>query len=170
MLSHGIRVGKSRRVGKGGWICEIKGISSMKKMATKMLHSGGTYKKRRELQLLVDYYHDKVTGTQVLEAFNSEVRQGIRIGKLRKTDMPHTHSEGLSRAWYASRYEQRTLNQVESTRLVQDYSNGGTTCRALAAKYDISASTVSRILKRAGLACRPRQRFLPGSPVQNWNM
>ncbi len=110
LVKHGIRVGKTRRAGVGGWTCEVKEISSLKTMAIEMLRSGGIYKKKRELLLLIDYYSDKVRGTEVLEAFNTEVRLGIRVGKIRKTGLPYTHTGGVK----------------------------GVTGKSLAQKYDIS--------------------------------
>ncbi|MDE1852248.1 MAG: hypothetical protein KGI38_00705 [Thaumarchaeota archaeon] len=151
LAGHGIRVGKPRRVGIGGWTCEVKEISSLKTMAMEMLRSGGIYKKKRELQLLVDYYSDKVSGTEVLEAFNSEARLRIRVGKIRSTDMPYTHSEGLERARYASRFERRGLNATETQNLINEYLTKGVTGKSLARKYDISEATVSRLLKRSGV-------------------
>jgi hypothetical protein len=159
LLQHGIKVGKPGRVGVGAWMCEVAEISSLIALATSMLASGGTYKKRRELQLLLDYYSDKITGTEVVEAFNEEVRLGRRIGKTKHLDMPYTHSGGFTRGRYASRYEQGVLNSGKSMRLVEDYERGGTTCRKLAQKCDMSVSTVSRILRRAGVECRPRMHF-----------
>lgn len=158
LAEHGINVRKARRNGVGGWTCEIKEISSMKAMAVEMLQSGGVYKKRMELELLVSYYSDKVTGTEVLEAFNAEVRFGIRIGKIRKTEMPHTHSEGLARARHASSFEQRTLNMIETQNLVNEYLTTSLTGKSLARKYDVSEATVSRILKRSGVDTASRTR------------
>jgi len=135
---------------------EVREISSMETLARKMIQSGGIYKKRRELQLLVDYYFDKVTGTEVLEAFNEEVRSGIRIGKIRGTDMPYTHSAGFTRARYASRFEQRSLSAVESQNLIGEYISKGVTGKSLARKYDVSESTVSRLLIRAGVSRKTR--------------
>jgi hypothetical protein len=166
LISHGIRVGKLRRVGVGAWGCEVAEISSLKRIAAEMLASGGIYKKRRELELLLDYYEDKVTGTVVIEAFNSEVKLGNRLGKIKKAEIPYTHSEGYARGRLASRYEQRVLDLAQSERLVEDYIGGKATCRALAGKYDISASTVSRILKRAGISRRFGSRIQAHSVSQ----
>lgn len=154
LLGHGIRVGKPRRVGVGAWMCEVAEISSLIALATNMLASGGVYKKKRELQLLLDYYLDKITGTEVIEAFNDEVRLGKRVGKIRRVDMPYTHSAGFARARYASRFGQRALNAIEADTLVKEYVRGDATCRSLATKYDISASTVSRILRLAGIGAK----------------
>lgn len=159
LAKHGIRVGKPRRNGVGGWTCEVKEISSLKTMAMEMLRSGGIYKKKRELQLLVDYYSDRVTGREVLEAFNSEVRLGIRIGKIRNTEMPYTHFEGMARARYASRFEQRTLNMIETRNLVDEYLTKGVTGKSLARKYDVSEATVSRLLKREGVDRKSRTKI-----------
>jgi intein/homing endonuclease len=158
LANHGINVKNSRRNGIGGWICEVKEISSMMAMAQEMLRSGGIYKKKRELQMLIDYYSDKVTGTEVLEAFNSEVRHGIRVGKIRYTEMPYTHSEGLARARYASSFEQKALNEIETQNLINDYLTKDVTGKSLAGKYDVSEATVSRILKRSSIDTKSRSK------------
>jgi hypothetical protein len=157
LIARGISVGKPRRNGKAAWMFEVAEISSMKLMATKMLRSGGIYKKRRELQLLLDYYDDKVTGNQVIEGFNSEVRLGIRTGKLRDPNMPFGHRDGYARGRYASRYEQRTLTSNQTKELIEEYLASSITGKALALKFEISEATVSRMLKLAGVDTKTRR-------------
>jgi hypothetical protein len=106
------------------------------------------------LQLLLDYYSDKITGTDVIEALNEEVRLGKRIGKIKRIDMPYTHSAGYARGRLASRFEQRALSADESQNLVNEYRQNVTTGKAFARKYDISEATVSRLLRRAGIVRR----------------
>lgn len=151
LIKHGIKVGKTRRNGIGGWTCRVIEIASLKAMARKMLQSGGIYKKKRELKLLLDYYSNKVSGTEVLEGFNSEVRLGIRTGKIRIAVMPHTYTEGFARARHSFRLNQRVLNEEESRRLADEYRSGWVTGKSLARKFGVSRATVSRILKRMGV-------------------
>lgn len=160
LIRHGVKVQRPRKVGTGGWICEVKEIDSLILVAKEMLRSGGIFKKRRELQLLLDYYSDKVTGTEVLEGFNSEVRHGVRIGKIRRTELPYTHSEGLVRARGASRFEQKVLDVVERNLLVEEYLSNAVTGKSLAEKYGVSEATVSRIMKKARINTRTRARVL----------
>lgn len=170
LIERGVRVGRTRRVGVGGWICEVKEISSLRAVAIQMLQSGGIYKKRRELQLLVDYYSDKITAAQILEAFNSEVRLGIRVGKIRNTDMPFSYSEGLAQAQYASRFERRALTKIESQSLVEEYLSKNVTGKWLARKYDVSEATVSKLLRRAGISRTSGARTPTGSPDSARNL
>src|SRR5271157_5890409 len=157
LVGRGVSVGKPRRNGKAGWMFEVAEISSMRLMATEMLLSGGIYKKRRELQLLLDYYNDKVTGNQVIEGFNSEVRRGIRTGKIREPNMPFTHRDGYARGRYASRYEQRKLDPTQTKELIEEYLTSSTTGKALALKFGIAETTVSTMLKRAGVDTNMRR-------------
>lgn len=166
LIARGISVGRPRRNGKTAWMFEVAEISSMKLMATEMLRSGGIYKKRRELQLLLDYYDDKVTGNQVIEGFNSEVRRGIRTGKLRDPNMPFGHRDGYARGRYASRYEQRSLNPTQTKELIEEYLASSITGKALAIKFDVSVATVSRMLKLAGVDTKTKRmtKVVPDLP------
>jgi len=158
LIRHGVRVQKPRKVGVGGWICEVKEIASLMIITEEMLQSGGIFKKKKELQLLLDYYSDRITGTEVLQGFNSEVQLGVRVGKIRKAEMPCTHSEGLARARQASNFEQKVLNAVEGGQLIEEYLSSTVTGKSLAEKYGISEATVSRLLKRAGIDTKTRAR------------
>jgi len=158
LIRHGVKVQKVRKVGFGGWICEVKAIASLTIAAKEMLQSGGIFKKKRELRLLLDYYSDRVSGTEVLEGFNSEVLLGVRVGKIRRTEMPYTHSEGLTRARQASNSEQKTLDGVESRQLVDEYLSNTVTGKSLAEKYGVSEATVSRLLKRSGIDTKTRAK------------
>ena len=46
------------------------------------------FKKRTELHLVVDYYENKITGSQTIDGFNSVVRMGTRLGKIRTLRIP----------------------------------------------------------------------------------
>src|SRR2546428_12371022 len=63
----GVTVGKPRRTGVGAWKIEGAEIESLKKMAARMLTSGGLYKKKKEIKLILDDYCDMVTGEEVSE-------------------------------------------------------------------------------------------------------
>ncbi len=160
-----IRVGTPRRIGVGAWVCEVKEISSLKLIAEKMLRSGGTFKKRAELELLLDYYRSEVTGTDVIEFLNTEVKEGIRVGKIRHIGMPFTYSEGLVHARSASNHHQYKLTEHKRNSLVKEYLAGAVTGKALAAKFNVSEATVSRLLKREGIARRviARRAALPAA-------
>ena len=156
LSARGIKVGKVRRNGNAAKVFEVAEIASMRLMASEMLRSGGIFKKRRELELLLDYYEDKITGNEVIEAFNEEVRLGIRTGKIREPDVPYTHTDGFARGRYASRFEQRKLNPAQTKELLAEYLATQVTGKYLAQKYEISRATVSTTLKRAGIDSKTR--------------
>jgi len=156
LSARGIKVGKVRRNGNAAKVFEVAEIASMRLMASEMLRSGGIFKKRRELELLLDYYEDKITGNEVIEAFNEEVRLGIRTGKIREPDVPYTHTDGFARGRYASRFEQRKLNPAQTKELLAEYLATKVTGKYLAQKYEISRATVSTMLKRAGIDSKTR--------------
>jgi len=53
-----------------------------------------TFKKREELQAILDYFDNKTTGTQLIGMINESVEDGNRTGKIRKVDIPFTRQEG----------------------------------------------------------------------------
>ena len=60
-----------------------------------------TVKKRRELQGVLDYFQDKLTGDEFVQMMNSEVASGQRTGKLREKERCKTHTlQGSSRIAY----------------------------------------------------------------------
>jgi len=52
------------------------------------------YKKKEELEILIDYYEDTITGTEAISAINETVRRRIRLGGIRKVGSLPTYSEG----------------------------------------------------------------------------
>jgi hypothetical protein len=92
----GVRVGTLRRAGVGGFKIEVAAIESLKRCAEAMLETRCLFKKRRELEMMLDYFNGRVTGNDVIAFLNEEVRNGIRVGKLRlSSDVPCTYPEGL---------------------------------------------------------------------------
>jgi hypothetical protein len=56
------------------------------------------FKKRKELQAAIDYYENKITGTELLATFNELVRSGIRLGKIRPLGHLSKYAEGVAQA------------------------------------------------------------------------
>jgi hypothetical protein len=52
------------------------------------------FKKREELTILIDYYEDRISGTQAISLLNETVRRGIRLGETRPVAVRPTYSEG----------------------------------------------------------------------------
>jgi len=118
-------------------------------MALKMLpHS---FKKREELKAILDYFDNRITGTQLIEVINRSVEEGNRTGRIGKADIPFTREEGqpLDKAEKAEHAREMGMkNQVLSgevlERIRSDYIAGVATNRELAKKYRVTPSTISR--------------------------
>lgn len=52
------------------------------------------FKKKEELKILIDYYEDRVTGTEAVSNINEMVRRRIRLGGLRTVRIASKYSEG----------------------------------------------------------------------------
>lgn len=52
------------------------------------------FKKREDIDAIIDYLDDKITGTRFAELFNESVSKGNRTGKIRFLDIPYTRSDG----------------------------------------------------------------------------
>jgi hypothetical protein len=92
----GVRVGAVRRAGVGGFKVEVAAIESLMRCAEAMLETRCLFKKRGELEMMLGYFKGTATGNQVIEFLNDEVRNGIRVGKLRAPpDLPYNYAEGL---------------------------------------------------------------------------
>ena len=58
----GVSVGAVRAAGTGGYKIEVAEIESLRKCARMMLSGTCLFKKREELQIMMDYFDGKVTG------------------------------------------------------------------------------------------------------------
>ena len=54
-------------------------------------------KKHDELRTLVDYYEDRITGTEALSQINEAVLSGVRLGRIRRVSVLPTYREGKHR-------------------------------------------------------------------------
>jgi hypothetical protein len=54
-------------------------------------------KKRDQALASERYLQDKITGEDLIEAFNDAIRNGTRSGYIRHLEMPYTHSQGLAK-------------------------------------------------------------------------
>lgn len=91
---HGIEASMPRRSGHGGWKIQISSIESLKKVGRLMLETRCLVKKRGEVEVMLQYFEGKMTGTEVGSFFNNEVRIGKRTGKIRRFDVPFTYPQG----------------------------------------------------------------------------
>jgi hypothetical protein len=148
----GVRVGAVRRAGVGGFKVEVAAIESLMRCAEAMLETRCLFKKRGELEMMLSYFKDKVTGNQVIEFLNEEVKNRIRVGKLRLSfDVPCTYSEGLR--IYKKGYKRigpstlQALTEKEKEEIRESYVNDGSTIYKLAPAYGVSPSTIFKTIR-----------------------
>jgi hypothetical protein len=128
-------------------------IDAMRIAALEMLRSGCSYKKRRELRALLAYYENKLTGDQVVREFNECVRLGVRSGYMRTSNLPLTYrgarvlQSRLTGA--AARGVRQKVDEALRARLLDERARQGSSLQALASKYRLSKSTISRVLRES---------------------
>jgi len=81
LLSVGIKVGGILNHGSGASGLQIASPKAVLAAATRM--SPYCFKKYEELRIVIDYYENRITGTEAILRLNELVRQGIRLGKIR---------------------------------------------------------------------------------------
>jgi Mor family transcriptional regulator len=109
-----------------------------------MLATRCCFKKRRELEWVLQYFGDKLTGTDFIERLNDDVSCGNRTGKIRHVDIPYLHSEGSRQRYLRSAAKRRVLSEEQKRQIVIDRGFAGMTLARLAEKYDVSITTIAR--------------------------
>jgi hypothetical protein len=146
MEGQGVKVGTVRRTGVGGFKIEVAAIKSLKRCAEAMLETRCLFKKRAELAIMLRYFSGNVTGNEVIAFLNQEVTGGIRVGKLRMSDLPCTYEEGLR--IYKKGYRRngqsplQALTEGEKEEVRKAYVDCGVTIYQLAPEYGVSPSTI----------------------------
>src|SRR5271170_1508359 len=149
--AQGLGVGAVRSTGMGAVKFQVAGIESLVKFARGVLETRCLFKKRRELQIMLAYFDGKVTGNQVIEFLNREVRDGIRVGKLRTAKLPFTYIVG--RRVYKKGYKRiapstlAALTDKEKDEIRSRYVNQGSTIYQLAPLYEVSPSTIFKTIR-----------------------
>ena len=150
LLSQGANVEPLHDVGSA-WGLKVARAESVQKMASMM--EPHLFKKREEVRAILDYYDNKITGTQLAEAFNESVRAGNRTGKIRSADVPYTRQEGqaLSKKEHVEHAKKmgegnRKLTDEDREQIRSDITSEVATNGELAKKYGVSASTISRVV------------------------
>ena len=110
-----------------------------------MLEGRCLHKKRRELLALLDYFDGKITGDCVIALFNDEMRNGVRVGKLRASSLPYTYTDG--RRAYKTSHKRNplgmcALNEEDKKTVRREYLDAGSTIYQLASKYGVAPSTI----------------------------
>jgi hypothetical protein len=92
LVSQGISTGEVLRRGDGVFTLHIAGPTSVLRAAKLLLPY--CFKKTLELSLVIDYYENRISGTEAIDGFNSAVKRAIRAGKIRDLEMPKKYAEG----------------------------------------------------------------------------
>jgi hypothetical protein len=137
--AQGVRVGALRSTGMGAFNIEVAAIESLVKFAKGALETRCLFKKRKELQMMIEYFDGRVTGNQVIEFLN-EVRSGIRVGKLRVANLPYTYIE--ARSAFMTGYKRKMLTEEEKSEIRSRYVNEGSTIYQLAPVFGVCPSTI----------------------------
>jgi len=150
---HKINTGHVGRDDKGAWQAahrlDVTEVASVLRAAKAMLPY--VVKKEADLQIAIDYIEGRITGNEVLDLFNNEVRTGRRRGKIRESNLPYTRQEGLRLSRLENARKARAAYAVNVSPEVQlriraDHSNEKLGHITLSRKYGYSVSVIRRIL------------------------
>jgi len=83
----------NKEVWQAAYRLDTSEVNSVLRTAKVMIRY--SVKKGEDLKIAIDYLERRVTGIEAIAAFNEEVREGRRRGKVRKVDLPHTREVGL---------------------------------------------------------------------------
>lgn len=104
-------------------------------------------KKRDQVSVSLDYMKNRITGQEVIEAFNRATEHGTRSGFIRKVAMPYTHEEGVGRARVVahSNHASKMLTDEVLAEILARKSKGEH-LREISFSYGTSRSTVRRAI------------------------
>jgi hypothetical protein len=111
LISQGISTGEVLRRADGVFSLQIAGHLNVLRAAKLMLPY--CYKKRFELSLVIDYYENRLSGTEAIDGFNSAVKSAIRGGKIRALEIPEKYEEGKKEARARRTVRRRKSLQTE---------------------------------------------------------
>ena len=144
--SGGISTGQIKKKKGGAHEFVIVRQAGVITAAVAMLATRCCFKKRRELEWVLQYFDDRLTGTDFIERMNDDVRCGNRTGKIRHADVPFSHSVGSRQRYLRIAMRRRVLTEEQKKQIVTDRSVGRVTLARLAAKYGVSITTIARAL------------------------
>ena len=153
LVSQGIRLGnltRSRRKGiEHAWKLMVCNKDAVLTMATKMLPH--VVKKKAELEAVVLYLNDRITGDEFVSRVNHEVAIGDKLGKYKHSTLPCTRAEGNRARRVFSPSRAREVNLVKIPDQVldavgNDYGSGEFSMRELSKRHSLAIWLVQRIL------------------------
>lgn len=131
------------------WQLRICSVGDVLRAATKMFPHCA--KKRAELQGVVGYLEDRLTGDEFIRVVNHQVAIGNKVGKIRGSKLPMTRREAnVMRRRVSLRLAHAATDAVVpdefAREIIRLYRAGDYSMRALADTYGYSRSAVERIL------------------------
>ena len=102
-------------------------------------------KKAAELEAMVKYMQNKISGNQAISVFNRMVREGERIGKIRIVDLPYTYDEGIAVAHESHGIKLAKLT-ISDQEVIQSKRLAGERVVVLAKEYGVSERTIRKAL------------------------
>jgi len=103
-------------------------------------------KKRDQVHAIIVYLQDRITGEELVGAFNRATISGTRSGFLREVKMPYTHSQGVAHARdlvHSGKRVSSTLTKEILAEIVERQSRGET-LRDISLAYGVSKSAIMR--------------------------
>ena len=113
--TRGIKVGLVRKKESfNTWHVVVSNSAGVVEMARSLIQH--STKKREELDAVMGYFSNEITGDEFVDVMNSSVMKGQRTGKIREGGPPFTHAEGRELAYLAGRLtkEMRSRASFES--------------------------------------------------------
>ncbi|MDA4126236.1 MAG: hypothetical protein OK452_03395 [Thaumarchaeota archaeon] len=107
-------------------------------------------KKHAQIQAVIDYLQDRISGETLVEIFNEATCLGTRSGFIRQVIMPFTHTAGISHAREIVHKGKRVSNILTKEVLgeIQERRNQGETLRTISMYYGVSRSAIRRATLR----------------------
>jgi DNA-binding CsgD family transcriptional regulator len=100
---------------------------------------------------MLSYFDGKITGNEIFGFLNQEVRDDVRVGKLKLPNLPFTYIEG--RRVYKKGYKRigpstlQALTEKEREEVRFQYVSSGLTIYQLAPMHGVSHSTVFKTIR-----------------------
>jgi hypothetical protein len=111
------------------------------------------YKKRYDLETVVEYLENRITGSEAIERLNESVRAGRRSARIRYVHMPFLRNEGAySGRVLGARRAARTrtaLGDEEKQEIIKQKETG-ISVKELVGRYGVSKDTIYKALKKHG--------------------
>lgn len=140
LISQGLKVWGNNQVSGGAWKIGLSRADSVYMMATMMRPH--LHKKQEDIESIIDYLDNKITGTLFAELFNENVRKGNRTGIIRFVDIPYTRRDGqilrkIENAEQARQMGKRSKRQTHEViqRIKRQLLSGVTTVERVEKEY-----------------------------------